>query len=64
MHPNIQAKIEELHAALKEHTPNTTVGFKLFINSQECEVTWRTRTPEQLRQDGITMRNIRGDWIK
>jgi ribosomal protein L37AE/L43A len=30
----------------------------------DCEIGYMTRTPSSLQRDGISMRNLRGDWVK
>jgi len=64
MKTEIQKKINELHAALKEHASNEAVTFSLFINCEEVRVEIAQRTYEQLNSGGISMRNLRGEFIK
>jgi hypothetical protein len=63
MHYEIQKKINELHKALRENAPRDAVSFRLFINGSETSVEMVARTPEQLKGDGISMRNLAGDFI-
>ena len=63
MHPEIQKKIDELHAALIEHAPKNTVAFKLFVNCEETRIDMSSRTPDQLKKGGISMRNLAGVFI-
>lgn len=63
MHPKIEKKIEELRQVLIDHSPNA-VSFSLFMNSQETEVNFVIRSAEQLNEEGTSMRNIAGEWIK
>jgi len=64
MHHEIQKKINELHAALKAHAPKEVVSFTLFLNCEETRCEMSCRSPEQLKNGGISMRNISGDFIK
>ena len=34
------------------------------MNFKETEIKLTTRTPEQLKKDGVTMRNLKGEFIK
>lgn len=63
MHYEIQQKINELHKTLRECAPKDVVSFRLFINGSETSVEMVARTPEQLKGDGISMRNLAGDFI-
>ena len=59
------SKIAELFDALKAELPKDTTSVTLFFNVNGCEeMKLTTRTAESLRADGISMRNIQGDWIK
>lgn len=64
MNTEIQNKIEELHAALQSHAPETWVGFYVFFNCEGSQVEITTRTAEQLKKTGISIRNLKGDFIK
>ena len=64
MSPKIEAAIELLVESLRaESHPNAT-SFKLFVNCSEVSFVLRMRTAEDLKRDGISMRNLRGDFIK
>jgi hypothetical protein len=63
MHYEIQKKINELHAALREHAPKDTTTFRLFINCEEVNVETTARTADQLKASGISMRNLAGGFI-
>ena len=64
MTPNINFAINALVAALRREAPDQIVTFRLFVNCEESEVTTTARTPDQLNASGISMRNLRGDFIK
>ncbi|CAB4171578.1 hypothetical protein UFOVP1007_50 [uncultured Caudovirales phage] len=64
MHPEIGKKISELNEALIEYAPYEAVSFHLFVNCEEVEASIKTRTPEQLKKAGISMRNLAGDFIR
>lgn len=58
MHPEIQEKINELHAALIAHGPWNAVSFCMSVNSFGTTVEFDLRSPEQLKQAGVTMRSF------
>jgi hypothetical protein len=64
MTPRINQAIDDLVKALREESPKQMIAFTLFVNSEESEVKTRTRTPEQLKARGVSMQNLRGEFIK
>lgn len=61
---NIRQAITHLVKTLREESPLETVSFNLFVNCQEHKIEATERTPKELDNDGISMRNLRGDFIK
>lgn len=64
MNPEIQSAIDNLVSALRTNSPPTATAFDLFANHSEVEVRFHSRTPEGLKIDGISMRNLKGEFIK
>lgn len=64
MTPNIQTLINLLVDAIRKETSDKTVSFRLFVNSQEVVTEFSERFPEQLKEEGISMKNLRGEFIK
>ena len=60
----IQTAIDNLESVVRENSANTVVGFRVFINCEGREVEVDTRRPEQLKSQGISMRNLAGNFIK
>lgn len=60
----IHAAIESLHDLLKTELGDHAVSAEVFINSSEYSFTYKTRTPDSLDRDGISMRNLSGEFIK
>ena len=60
-------KIEELKTALKnelrKELSNETVKVTLTLNSYGFYTQVQERTSESLKLEGISMRNLKGDWI-
>lgn len=63
MNDEIRMKIDELRALLIKEMPYTTTGVSVFVNCEECRITINDRTPYQLKAQGISMRNLKGDFI-
>ncbi len=64
MNEEIQTKINELKDAIKQFAPKEAVAFDLFMNDGEIEAKFRYRTAKSLKEDGISMRNLAGEFIK
>ena len=56
--------LTELRKALQKELEETCTSVSIFINSQETKITTSHRTVSQLKNDGISMRNIQGNFIK
>lgn len=64
MSDQLAQALKNLHDVLQHETHNCCVGVSVFFNNVGYEVEYMTRTPDSLQRDGISMRNLRGDWIK
>lgn len=64
MTTKIDQKLAELKELLCDELSDTTTYVEIFINSQGINVNTTQRTPEELKRDGVSMRNIKGEWIK
>ena len=60
----IQVAIKNLELALRKNSSDTAVSFTIFINSEEVVSHWSNRSPEQLKDSGISMKNLAGNFIK
>ena len=49
---------------VKDASGPNDVAFELFCNSGEIEYKFIRRSAEGLKRDGISMRNLAGDYIK
>jgi hypothetical protein len=63
MTSKITEAINTLVDALREESPEQMTTFRLFVNCEERIVETSERTPEQLKKAGISMRNLRGNFI-
>ena len=61
-------KIQELKTALqnelKKELSNETVKVTLTLNSYGFYTQIEERTAESLKTDNVSMRNLKGEWIK
>ena len=44
--------------------PKETTSVNIFINCEELRFETSQRLPEQLKSQGVSMKNIAGDWIR
>ncbi len=56
--------IESLKEAILEEAGKNAVSCTVFFNCHEYEYKIKYRTAESLNADGISMRNLSGDWIR
>lgn len=64
MTANIQSAINNLISVIKSESSDKAVSFRLFLNSQEVVTEISERYPDELKEQGISMRNLRGEFIK
>ena len=60
----IDKKIQELRKLLEKELPNTAVWFELELTGTSSHYRVSHKYPEQLKRELITMRNIKGDFIR
>jgi DNA-binding IscR family transcriptional regulator len=63
MTKKLQDAINALKEIAKEELSTNTTSVKIFINCQGVSFKVQERTAEELKRDGISMRNIQGDFI-
>ena len=64
MHKEIVEKIKELEDVIRGFGDDECITVNLFFNCEGLEVTTRQRTADQLKSEGISMKNVRGEFIK
>ena len=64
MNDAIHKAIENLHDVLNSELSNTCVHVEVSINCHGYEMQTRTKTKDQLKLEGISMKNIKGEWVK
>ena len=60
----IDKAIEELKNAVIEESGCDVVAFDLFVSHSEIELKKRIKRADALKSEGISMRNLSGEWIK
>lgn len=60
----IQQAIDNLESVLREHSACTVVSFSVSFNCEGREVKINSRTHKELKAQGISMRNLAGEFIK
>ena len=60
----IEDKIEELRLVLEQELPNTVVMFEITFTANSIAQSVTHKHPDQLKKESISMRNIKGEWIK
>lgn len=64
MKEKLAQALKNLRDVLQEEAHEYCVGVNVFFNSEGYEIERRTRTPGSLKRDGVSMRNLRGEWVK
>jgi hypothetical protein len=64
MNDKVEEAMHELHRVAREESSEECISFQVFINCNGISYEANHRDAESLRKDGVSMRNLRGDWIK
>lgn len=64
MNDEIQKALEAFHAVLNKELGSNAVSASIFISSHEYNFEVKTKSPAQLKGQGVSMKDIRGNWIK
>lgn len=56
--------LKNLCDTLQTESHDHCVSVSVFFNCEGYEIEYKARTPGSLKRDGISMRNMRGDFIK
>lgn len=59
----INEAIAELLEALKTDSDSNCVNFELHVNAFDWRCEFQYRTQHQIESSGISMPNLRGEWI-
>jgi hypothetical protein len=64
MNEEIEKAFNEFKSVLIEELGSNTVAVELFISHSEISYNVQIKSPAALKSDGISMKNIKGEWIK
>lgn len=64
MSKQLAQALKQLRDVLQTESHEHCVAVRVFFNSQGCEIEYQTRTPDSLYREGVSMRNLRGEWVK
>lgn len=64
MGTKIEQEIEKLVELIREESPSNATSFELFVNSESYEIKYGHHNAKELKENGISMRNLKRDWIK
>ena len=64
MHQEVHESLKKFKAALIEHMPKDTTSVTVTLTAQGLETSVTSTTAEELKAQGIAMRNLAGEWIK
>lgn len=60
----IEQKVKELFGVLQQELSTNTTSVNVFFNAYGYKLEINERTAGQLRMDGISMKNIHGEFIR
>ena len=64
MSEQLAQALKQLRDVLQVEAHEHCVAVRVFFNSRGYEIEYQTRTPGSLQRDGISMRNLRGEWVR
>ena len=60
----IQAKIEELRLTLEQELEETVVSYQVTFTGTMTHKSIEHKYPDQLKRENISMRNVKGEFIR
>ena len=64
MNTRIDKALDNLYKVLIDECSDKAVSCNIFINCYERNIEFRTRNADSLRSEGVSMKNIKGNFIK
>lgn len=55
--------IDDFIKKLREKSSSTVTSVQIFVSGSNSEIVINKRTPEELRRNDVSMRNLKGEWI-
>lgn len=63
MSPELAITLLKARELLQLESHPHCVAVNILFNSQGYEITSTLRSPASLKRDGVSMRNMQGDWV-
>lgn len=60
----IKNKLDELHELFKAHLPDICTSVNVQFTGSGWTFNQECRSPQSLKNEHISMKNIKGEWIK
>jgi hypothetical protein len=64
MNSQIKNALSDFLAVVKKEVDSSVVAVRVFSSNAETIVEFETKDAATLKSDGISMKNLRGEWIK
>lgn len=64
MNQKIEEAVKNLRSLLQQECNPHCTDVMIFVNSEGYQITQNLRSPGSLKRDGISMRNLKGDFIE
>ena len=64
MHKDIEKAYFDLVKIVRRNSPKTAVAVDIFITNGTAEFNYRFESPEGLKYNKVSMRNLAGEWIE
>lgn len=64
MNKYIEKAYFELVKVVRRNSPKTAVAVDIFITNGTAELNYRFESPEGLKYNKVSMRNLAGEWIE
>ena len=64
MEKEIENAYFALVKAVRKHSPKTAVAVDIFICNSDASFDYQFKSPEELKYNKISMKNLAGEWIE
>ncbi len=64
MSAQLAQALKNLRDVLQQESHEHCISVSVFFNCQGYKIEYNMRTPGSLKRDGISMSNLRGEWVK
>ena len=64
MSEQLTQALKNLYDVLQQEAHDHCVSVNVFFNCEGYRIEQGTHTPESLKRAGVSMRNLRGEWVR